>query len=151
MNKDNRNNGRKSEGRGPDGRFAPGNPGRPRGARHKTSQAIEALLEGEAEGLTRKAVDMALQGDTTALRLCLERVCPPRKDTPVQFDLPPMESAGDAAQAAGAIVTAVAQGELTPLEGASVMGLVENYRRTLETTEMERRMAELERVFNVTT
>lgn len=43
------------------GRFAKGNPGRPRGARHKTSQAIEALLEGEAEGLTCKAVDMALQ------------------------------------------------------------------------------------------
>ena len=60
-----------------------------------------------------------------------------------------MEGAEGAAQAARAIVTAVAQGELTPLEGASVMGLVENYRRTLETTEMERRMAELERVFNV--
>ena len=83
------------------GKFAPGNPGRPRGARHKTSQATEARLEGEAEGLTRKAVDMALQGDTTALRLCLERVCPPRKDTPVQFDLPPMESAEGAAQPRG--------------------------------------------------
>ena len=82
MDSDRRNNGRKSEGRGPGGRFAPGNPGRPRGARHKTSQAIEALLEGEAEGLTRKAVDMALQGNTTALRLCLERVCPPRKNRP---------------------------------------------------------------------
>ena len=60
-----------------------------------------------------------------------------------------MESAEGAAQAAGATVTAVAQGELTPLEGASVMGLIENFRRTLETTEIERRMAELERVFNV--
>lgn len=64
-------------------------------------------------------MDTALQGDTTALRLCLERVCPPRKDTPVRLDLPPMESAEGAAQAAGAIVMAVAQGELTPLEGAS--------------------------------
>lgn len=130
------------------GKFAIGNPGRPRGARHRTSLAIEALLDGDAEGLTRKAVDMALQGDTTALRLCLERVCPPRKDAPVQFDLPPMESAGDAAQAAGAIVVAVAQGDLTPLEGASLMGLIENYRRTLELTEIERRMANLEKVFD---
>ena len=55
----------------------------------------------------------------------------------------------ESAEAAGAIISAEAQGKLTPLEGASVMSLVENYRRTLETAEMERRMAELERVFNV--
>ena len=70
------------------GKFAPGNPGRPKGARHKTTRAVEELLDGEGEAITRKAVDMALDGDTTALRLCLERISPPRKDTPVQFDLP---------------------------------------------------------------
>ena len=126
-----------------------GNPGRPNGARHKTTLAVAALLDGEAEGLTRKAVEMAMGGDTTALRLCIERVCPPRKDAPVELELPEMESAGDAARAAGAIVEAVARGDLTPLEGASVMGLVENYRRILKTTEIERRMAALEQVFNV--
>ena len=131
------------------GKFAPENPGRPRGARHNTTLAVEALFDGDAESLTRKAVEMALHGDTTALRLCLERICPPRKDTPVQFDLPEMESAEDAATAAGAILSAVANGELTPIEGASVMSLVENYRRTLEVTEIERRIAELERVFDV--
>jgi hypothetical protein len=60
-----------------DGRFKPGqsgNPaGKPKGARHKTTLAMEALLEGEAEGPTRKAVEMALAGDTTAMRLCFER------------------------------------------------------------------------------
>ena len=35
-----------------------GNPaGRPIGARNKTSLAVEALLDGEAEGLTRRAID----------------------------------------------------------------------------------------------
>jgi hypothetical protein len=38
--------------------------------------AAEALLEGEAEALTRKAVDMALAGDAAALRLCLEGIVP---------------------------------------------------------------------------
>ncbi len=78
-----RNNGPNTE-RTSAGRFARGNAGRPRGARHKTTLAVEALLEGEAEGLTRKAVEMAMAGDTTALRLCMERICPPRKDAPVQ-------------------------------------------------------------------
>ena len=93
------NNGQKT-GRDASGRFAEGNPGRPRGARHKATQAALALLDGEAEALTRRAVELALEGDTTALRLCLERIAPPRKDAPIQFDLPPMETAADAAKAA---------------------------------------------------
>ena len=87
---------------------------------------------------------MALEGDTTALRLCLERIAPPRKDTPVRFALPPMKSANDACEAAQAVLRAVSEGNLTPLEGASVMTLVESYRRTLETTELEARLAALE-------
>ena len=62
-------------------RFRPGtsgNPsGRPAGSRHKTTLAIEALLDGDAEKLTRKAVDMALGGDTVALRLVMDRIAPP--------------------------------------------------------------------------
>lgn len=126
------------------GKFAAGNPGRPKGARHKATRAVEALLQGEAEGLTRKAIEVALDGDTTALRLCLERIAPPRKDTPVSFDLPPMKSASDAAAAAQAVLRVVSDGEVTPLEGATVMGLIEQYRRTLETTEIEDRIAALE-------
>ena len=56
------------------GRFARGNPGKPKGARHKATQAALMLLDGEAEALTRQAVELALAGDTTALRLCLERI-----------------------------------------------------------------------------
>ena len=89
---------------------------------------------------------MALGGDATALRLCLERIAPPRRDAPVTFDLPPMETARDAAKAAGAVLGAVANGDLTPTEGAHIMGLVETYRRTLETTELEARLAALEAV-----
>lgn len=66
--------GTRKSGRNSDGTFGPGNPGKPRGARHKATQAALALLDGEAATLTRKAVEMALEGDTTALRLCLERI-----------------------------------------------------------------------------
>jgi hypothetical protein len=134
-----RKNGRKT-----DGKFASGNTGRPRGARHKTTLAIQALLDGEGEALTRKAVEMALAGDTTALRLCLERISPPRKDTPVRFDLPPMESAASASTAMGAILAGVASGDLTPGEGSAIAGLVEGYRKALQTTELEARLKALE-------
>jgi hypothetical protein len=106
--------------------------------------AVLELLEGQAEALSHKAVEMALAGDTVALRLCLERLAPPRKDAPVHFPLPRMTSANDAAEAAGAVLQAVSTGDLTPTEGAQVMGLVDSYRRTLEVTELEARVAALE-------
>ncbi|MEM8802901.1 MAG: hypothetical protein AAGF55_10240 [Pseudomonadota bacterium] len=138
-----RNRGAKA-GRNKNGTFAVGNPGRPKGTRHRHTLAVEILLEGEVERLTRKAIELGLEGDTTALRLCLERVAPPRKDAPVQFDLPTMTTASEAAVAAQAVLQAVSDGEITPMEGAVVMGLVEQYRRTLETSELETRLKALE-------
>src|SRR5512143_4099790 len=124
--------------------FQPGNPGRPKGSRHKYLLAIEALLDGEAEGLTRKAIELALAGDTVALRLCLERIAPPRKDRPVTFPLPPIQTAADGAAAMAAILQSVAAGEITPDEAETVAGLVEIHRRVVETTELEARLAQLE-------
>lgn len=141
----NRKNGTETAGRNAAGRFTAGNPGCPPGARHKATRAALALLDGEAEGLTRKAVELALDGDTTALRLCLERIAPAKKDAPVTFALPTMQSAADSAKAAGSVLDAVALGDLTPTEGAHIMGLVETFRRTLEATEIETRLTELEK------
>ena len=134
----------RKSGRNTDGTFGPGNSGKPKGTRHKATQAALALLDGDAEALTRQAVTMALGGDATALRLCLERIAPPRRDAPVTFDLPPMETARDAAKAAGAVLGAVADGDLTPTEGAHIMALVETYRRTLETSDLEARLRYME-------
>ena len=142
----NRNNGETTAGRNPNGTFAAGNPGRPKGARHKTTLAVQSLLEGEAEALTRKAIDLALEGDMSALRLCVERIVPARKDSPVLFDLPPINSVRDAEQAAQSILLAVGDGQLTPSEGASVMGLVEGYRRVAETADLETRIEALEAI-----
>ena len=136
-------NGSKTD-RAEDGRFTHGNSGRPKGARHKTTLAVEALLEGEAEGLTRKAIDLALGGDVTALRLCLERIAPARKDAPIKFDMPEMKTAADAAAAVGAILDNVASGHLSPDEARSIAPLIETYRKTLETEDLERRITALE-------
>ena len=140
----NRNSGSNTGERNPDGTFANGNPGKPKGSRHKATQAVEALLEGQSEALTQAAIDKALEGDTTALRICLDRIAPSRKDAPISFDLPEISSAKEAAKAAAAILNEVSQGTITPLEGASVMAIIEQYRRTLETSELEQRIAALE-------
>jgi hypothetical protein len=140
MNDTPRNNAPKTRGRP----FAAGNPGRPKGARHKITRAVEALLEGEAEALTRKAVEAALDGDMTALRLCLDRLAPARRDAPVRFDLGLLDGPTAALEATARAIEAMAEGELTPTEAAAVVGLLEAYRKAFETVEIERRLAALE-------
>ena len=129
-------------------RFQPGrsgNPrGRPPGSRNKTTRAIDALLDGEAEALTRKAIELAKAGDLVALRLCLDRICPPRKDRPVRFALPELRTAADAKLAASALLKAVADGDLTPSEASEIGRLLDSYTRILEREEFEKRLIRLE-------
>jgi hypothetical protein len=138
----------KNDGRKSDGTFAPGNSlgGKTKGSRHKATMAVESLLDGQVEQLTQKAVDAALAGDMTAMRLCLERLCPPRKDVPITFTMPDMKCSKDAASAVSEILKSVSDGEITPNEASGVTAIVEVYRKTLETTELETRLRALEQV-----
>ena len=123
-----------------------GNPGgRPKGSLNKATLASQALLDGEAEALTRKVVELAKDGHPVALRLCLERPLPPRKDRPVNFTLPRIEGAEDLVKALGAILEAVAQGEITPAEGQTLTAMLDGYRRGLETADLEARVTALEK------
>ena len=128
-----------------DGRFKPGNPGKPRGARSRATMAAEALLDGEATALTRKAIDMALDGDTVAMRLCLERLVPPRKDRPLMFELPPIASPQDHPAVLMAVITAMAGGELTPTEATAFAAVMEQHRRAVETGDLAARIDALEK------
>ena len=112
-----------------------GNPsGRPRGSRNATTLALEVLLDGQAKALTQKAIDLALTGEMAALRLCIERLMPPRKDSPVNFTLPPMKASADA----------VAAGELTPMEAGELTKMVQAFAKVIETADLEERINRLE-------
>jgi hypothetical protein len=136
-----RNNGAATDHPRRPGTFRPGNPGRPPCARNKATLAALALLEGEAEALARKAVELALAGDTVALKLVLDRLLP--KGRALRLDLP-LRTLPDLDPATEAISGALAEGSVTLDEVATLTGLVEARRRLLETTELERRLATLE-------
>lgn len=140
--------GGKTVDRKSDGTFAPGNSvgqGRPQGSRNKTTRAVEALLDGQAEALTNKAVEMALSGDGQALRLCLERLCPPRKSRPIEITLPDTKDASGVDNAMAVVVQAVASGEITPDEGTTLSAMLEARRKAIETLEFEKRLSRLEK------
>jgi hypothetical protein len=124
--------------------FAPGNPGKPHGARHRVTRAVELMLDGEHEKLTRIAIDKALEGDTAALRLCLDRIAPARRDVPISIELPPVRSAAEAAEASAAVLASVAGGEITPDEGGRIMALLASHKSMVTAGDLERRITALE-------
>jgi len=122
-----------------------GNPaGRPRGSRNRATLLMESLLADDAEAIGRKAIEMAKQGDMAAIRLCMDRLSPPRKGEPVAFELPPLYKPADSVTAAAEIVAAVAAGELTPSEAAELAKVVDVYVRAIATKAFDERLTKLE-------
>jgi hypothetical protein len=115
------------------------------GLRVVAVQVFESELDAlVAEQLTRKAIKLGKNGNLTALRLCLDRIVPPRRDRPLSFELPRLERAEDAAKAMGAIAAAIANGDLTISEAAEVSKIIETFVHALEAMELERRLRAVE-------
>ena len=131
------------------GRFAQGvsgNPrGRPRGSRNKASLLAEALLDGDAEALVRTAIELAKKGDGVALRLCLERLLPVKRERAITIDLPPITSPENAKEAMASIIASVARGELSPSEANQFSELIDTYVRAAEATDLAKRLEEVKK------
>ena len=122
-----------------------GNPaGRRRGSRNKATLMAALYLDGEAEGLARKAVELAYAGDLLALRLCLERTLAPRRDRPEPFRLPRVETAADLAPAMAAVMAAAARGIITTGQAADMASVIATRLRALEADEFNRRLLVVE-------
>src|SRR5436305_12292690 len=96
--------------------FQPGNKcgrGRPRGSRNRRTVKWEEMLGEHGEALVKKCVVMALQGDRAALRLCMDRLVAPCKESPAQFRLPFISTAAELVQAQAAVLEAFSRGQLT--------------------------------------
>ena len=76
-------------------------------------------------------MEMALKGDPVAMKLCIERIVPPRKELPVEFTMPPLGSGADVAAAMAAVVNAVADGKLLLSQAVDFAKLLETYNRTV--------------------
>jgi len=106
---------------------------------------MQQLLDGEARALTRKAVELALGGDTTALRMCLDRLLAPRRDRVVPFTLPAVQDAGDLAGAMTAIMAATGSGVISPGDGGHLARLVDIFLKAVDTHDFEQRLQQLEK------
>lgn len=122
-----------------------GNPsGRPKGARHAALMALDSIGAGAAADVLRAVVDAAKSGDVRAADILLRRLWPERKGRPLIVDLPPITGAADLPAAVGAVVQAVATGDLTPEEGQAIAAILEGQRRAIETADLAARIEALE-------
>ena len=102
-------------------------------------------MEGEGGAITRKAIEQALRGDAQALRLCLERIYPARKERLIDLPLPDVQTAQDARAALSAILAAVGNGQITPGEGETLAIIIESQKRAIVAQDWESRLEELEK------
>jgi hypothetical protein len=120
-----------------------GNPaGRPKGCKDRRTEYARGLLEPHAKALMQKVVDLALEGDTTALRLCLERLVPPLRDRPQPVTVAGLT--GTLTEQGQAVLRALGSGALAPEEAARVLGALADQARIVEVDELERRVQALE-------
>ncbi len=133
--------------RTPKGQFkngTSGNPaGRPAGSRNKATLACEQLLEGKAEQLTAKLLDMALEGNIHAMRMCIDRAVPPRRERCINLESRPISGPQDLPIQFQEITSAVAEGRITPREGESFSNILISQAKTLQVVESVRRLPEI--------
>ncbi len=137
-----------NSGRKADGAFAKGNPvsrGKAKGTRHRTTLMAERLMADEAGAVVRATIRSALEGETAAQKLILDRIAPVRKGRPVPIALPEVTTAEGVLKALAEVVAAMARGEVSPDEAATIAGVVAAPKAIIEAQEMDRRIVELER------
>jgi len=125
--------------------FKPGNPGRPPGSKNRITRIAEQVGEERAEQLVEKAVERALAGDATCLRMLLDRFWPVRKGAPIDVAMPPMNSPEDAPAAIAAICKALGEGRLNAEETNALSLVVGRSIQLIELQDFERRIAALVR------
>jgi len=122
-----------------------GNPaGYHKGSRHKATLLAEKMLADDQNEILRAVIEAAKAGDSTAMKLCIDRLVPLRKGRPIAFNLRPVETAVDVAVAIGELSRAMADGELTVDEASAAASVIELHRRAIEMTDIERRLQKLE-------
>lgn len=119
-----------------------GNPaGRPKGRADARTRWRKAL-EKDGDKLVKKAVELALAGDSQALKLCIDRAIPAYRPAaePVSFEL----SGETLTERANSVLTAVAAGQLDPQTGKGLIDAIGSLVKVTEIDDITRRLAELE-------
>ena len=123
-----------------------GNPsGRPQGSRNKATLIAEQLIDGQAEELVKMCITMAKNGDTTAMKIMMDRLIPPRRERSIQLALPDVKTPKDVLNVIGTVIKSIGDGKLDADQAKTLAGILEVQRKSIETVEIEQRITALEK------
>jgi len=120
--------------------------GRPRGSRNGKALALQQILEEYLPSLLRKAIAMALQGDTSLLRMLLDRKLPKAFGSPVRIGRLPSGTIEEVALSHQSVIDEVTSGNLTPAQALQLDSLLETSRKVIATEDVVKRLDTLEQV-----
>jgi hypothetical protein len=60
--------------------------GRPKGSVGKYTQLSRELMSERGPDIVNKVIELAMEGDTTCLKMCLDRILPPKRDVEVKHE-----------------------------------------------------------------
>ncbi len=110
------------------------------GVMNGETMTVAVQKDGNAPVTVLPTLDQRLSAATTLAR----KTVPDAKDKAISIDMPEINTAEHAVQAVGSILVAVTGGEITPSEGQVLAGIVENFRKAIETHDLDKRVAALE-------
>lgn len=118
--------------------FKPGNAGRPRGAKGKKRQ----MLESHSDKILKTLIDLAVEGDPTALRLCVDRLLPRLRAeaAPINVDA----ASSKIVDIGQSIVDAALSGRISPDSARDILSALSDVAKLKEITEIETRLKALE-------
>jgi len=141
------------------GRFKPGNAGGPGGSRRRAltfrKAAEEAISEDHIEAIIRKATRMALEGNLSAMRFVIERVSGRVADAPIEAEpinikVPRLRSVKDCDRAIESLIDGICKGTVDREAGKLLIDAVNARLKSIETSELEERLKQLENAAVVT-
>ena len=123
-----------------------GNPaGRPRGSH--TASKIREQIDSALPGILPTIIESARNGDMTAAKLLLDRVCPTLKPQALPINLP---TDGTLVTQGNTVIQAALSGQVPPDIGAQLITALSHQGKLIELQELTERLARLEKLLEKT-
>jgi hypothetical protein len=124
-------------------KFEKGQSGNPKGRTpaHITATKVRKSLADDLPDILNKLIELAKGGDTTAIKLILDRVCPALKPQAVPISLPVCDSLAGQGQE---VIRATMTGKIPPDIGSQLITALANQAKIIEVDELTKRIEALE-------
>jgi len=129
----------------PNGQFGAGNKtgGRREGSKNNATIVLENMLDGQAERIFEKVIEMALEGDAGAIKICAERLIAPKKERRAPYNIGSFKNIETAPELMLEATNALLMGEISESQMSSLCAALEQCRKSYELRDVKGKLDQL--------